>query len=269
MLTTPWAFVKRDCAQAASYKIYFVAQLVDVLFIAAIFYFMGQIFREAAAPALTPYGGNYFAFIFIGVAFTDYLSVSLTAFHTSIRESQMMGTLEILLMTPVKLSTILICSSLWPYLFTSYRFILYLAVGAFLFGLDLGSANLLSTLVVLILSILCFATLGILTASIVMVIKKGGDWSKLFLTGVSVLLGGVAYPVSVLPGWLKSLSAFIPLTHSLNAMRQALLQGRTLADLRPDLLSLGLFSLVLWPLSLWIFQLSVKQTKVTGSLSQY
>ena len=269
MLRIPWAFLKRDYAQAASYKIYFVVQIVDVLFVASIFYFMGQIFREAAAPVLTPYGGNYFAFIFIGVAFTDYLSVSLTAFHTSIRESQMMGTLEILLMTPVKLSTVLICSSLWPYLFTSYRFLLYLAVGAILFGLNLGSANILSTVVVLALSILCFATLGILTASIVMVIKKGGDWSKLFLTGVSVLLGGVAYPVSVLPGWLKSLSTLVPLTHSLNAMRQALLQGSALADLAPDLLSLGLFSLILWPLSLWTFRLSVRRTKATGTLSQY
>ena len=269
MLRIPLAFLKRDYQQAVSYKIYFALQVVDIVFVASIFYFMGEMFRGTSSPLFARYGGSYFAFIFIGVAFTDYLTVSLTAFHTSIREGQMMGTLEIMLMTPVKLTKILVCSSLWPYLFTSYRFILYMSVGALLFGLNLGPANVASTLLVLLLSILCFATLGVLTASVVMVIKKGGDWTKLFVTGASVLLGGVAYPVSVLPQWLRTISACVPLTHSLNAMRQALLEGYSIRQLAPELVSLMLFAVILWPIALWSFALAVRRTKVAGTLAQY
>jgi ABC-2 type transport system permease protein len=58
------------------------------------FFFLSRLVGEGIAGQLEPYGGNYFSFVLIGVAFTDYLSVSLSSFAGQIRSAQMQGTLE-------------------------------------------------------------------------------------------------------------------------------------------------------------------------------
>jgi ABC-2 type transport system permease protein len=266
--TMIWNFVKRDFLLTISYKTMFAAQLIGIFFSVAIFYYIGRVFEGGISSFLKPYQGNYFAFLLIGVAFTDYLSVSLGAFNRSIQENQMMGTMEILLLSPRRFSTILICSSLWPYLFTSLRFTLYLLFGITFFNLNIKNANILSAIVVMVLSIICLAAIGIIVASITLVFKKGVPLNIL-ISAASVFLGGVAYPVEVLPGWMKQLSSYIPFTHSLTAMRSALLQGHGLKQLFPEITSLILFALIFTPIGLYSVHLAVRRTKVAGTLSHY
>jgi ABC-type multidrug transport system permease subunit len=64
---------------------------------------------------------------------------------------------------------------------------------------------------------------------------------------VSTLLGGVLYPITVLPIWLQIFSYLLPITYSLRGMRHALLQGYSLAALSLDILALAMFSVVLLP----------------------
>ena len=56
---------------------------------------------------LQQYGTDFFPFILIGIAFRGYLGVALNHFAGSLRAEQMMGTLEMLLASPLKLSTLL------------------------------------------------------------------------------------------------------------------------------------------------------------------
>jgi ABC-2 type transport system permease protein len=79
----------------------------------------------------------------------------------------------------------------------------------------------------------------------------------------------VYYPISVLPGWLQSLSHILPLTYALNAMRLAMLQGYSLYELRFDILVLLGFTVILTPLSFVVFRKALKRAKVEGSLIQY
>ena len=159
-------------------------------------------------------------------------------------------------------------SSLWPYVFTALRFLTYVAAGVVLFGLRISTHGILTALVVLLLTILCFAPLGIISAAVIMVFKKG-VWFQTIVNGTSVLLAGVAYPVDVLPAWASRASYYLPLTHSVVAMRQALLNGKGFVDVRTELFALTIFASVLMPLSLVIFQLSVNRTKQLGTLTQY
>ncbi len=268
MLGTAVAFIKKDFLQDISYKAGFVLKLVTILFPASIFYFLGDVFEGSVSAFLKPYGGAYFPFVLIGVALLDYHTLSLQVFSNSIRESQMMGTLEIMLLTPPRLSAVIVYSSLWGYIFTSFRFVFYLLAGVFLFGLDLGEANFLAAFLVLLISILCFAGLGIMVASVIMLLKEASS-ASLLLGSVSLLLGGVAYPIEVLPEWLGKLAFLLPLTHSLQAMRGALLQGQPFLQLLPDVSMLVAFSLVFFPLGLFMFHFSVRRTKVTGTLGHY
>jgi ABC-2 type transport system permease protein len=262
------AFVKRDLSQALSYRLSFFMQLGGIFFSIAIFYFLSQLFGSAVAPQLEAYGGDYFSFVLIGLAFTGFLGLSLSSFAASIREGQVMGTLEIMLLSPTRLSTILLSSSLWAYLLTTLRVVAYLLVGALVFGASLSQANAGTALVVMLLSIASFSGIGILSAALVLLVKKGDPVAWL-LGGASSLLAGVYYPVSVLPDWLEPLSRVLPLTYALDAMRLSTLQGYSIYELRFDILVLLGFTVVLTPMSFLVFRKALKRAKMEGSLIQY
>jgi ABC-2 type transport system permease protein len=262
------AFLKRDLSQALSYRLSFMLQLFGIFFSVASFYFLSRLFGSALVPQLEQYGGDYFSFVLIGLAFSGYLSLSLSNFAQSIREGQVMGTLEIMLLSPTRLSSILISSSLWSYLFSTFNVVIYLLAGTLVFGFSISHANFLTAIVVLILSIASFSGLGILSAAVVLVVKKGDPVAWLF-GGVSSLLAGVYYPLSVLPDWVVPLSRFLPLTYALDAMRLAMLKGYSLYDVRFDIMVLLAFTVVLTPLSFLVFRKALKRAKMEGSLIQY
>jgi len=262
------AFLKRDFSLAISYRLSFLLQFVGIFLSVAVFYFLSQLFGGAVAAQLEAYGGDYFSFVLIGLAFSGYMGLSLSSFAQSIRENQMTGTLEIMLLSPTRLSAILLSSSLWSYVLMTVRFVVYLLLGVLVFSFSLSQANLLAALVVLLLSIASFSGIGIISAAFVLVLKKGDPISWLF-GGVSTLLAGVFYPVTVLPDWLEPLSRFLPLTYALDAMRLTMLQGYSLYDVRFDMLVLLGFTLVLTPIALFAFSQALKRAKMEGSLIQY
>lgn len=262
------AFLRRDLTSELSYKLAFFLQFFRVFFSIAVFYFIAKMMGGADIPQLRPYGGDYFSFVLIGIAFSGYLGVGLSAFSRSLRKAQTTGTLEAMLSTPTKLSTVVISSSLWSYLLTTFQVLVYLGVGGLFLGVDLSGANVGAALLILALTIISFSSLGILAASFIMVLKRGDPVTWLF-SAVSGLLGGVYYPIEILPGWLKVLSALLPVSYSLRGMRLALLEGASFKVLRLDLLVLLAFSVVLVPLSLAAFRYAVGRAKIDGSLAHY
>jgi ABC-2 type transport system permease protein len=262
------SFLKRDFSLALSYRLYFITQIFGIFFNVASSYFLSRLFGQAMIPQLEQYGGDYFSFVLIGIAFTSYLGLSLSNFAESVREGQMTGTLEIMLLSPTRLSAILFSSSLWPYLLTTINVVVYLIFGALIFGFSVSQANFLTTIVVLILSIASFSGIGILSAAVVLVVKKGDPITWIF-GGISTLLAGVYYPISVLPGWLTPLSHILPMTYALDAMRLAMLKGYSLYEVRLDIMVLLGFTLVLTPIAFFAFRKALKRAKMEGSLIQY
>lgn len=267
-LRKPLAFLQRDLIIAASYRFQFFSQILVVVFAIFTLYFISKVFGAQPLPALSKYGGNYFAFAIIGFSFSSYLSTALNSLSKSIREAQMTGTLEPLLITQTSVTTLIVSSSLYSFLLTSLQVVLFLGIGAFAFGVDFSAANYGAAVVIFILTILSFSSLGIISAAFIMVFKRGNPVNWLF-TSVSWLLGGVYYPVSVLPDWLQTISKFLPMTHALEGIRLALLQGASFSRLEESFFCLGLFTVVFLPASLLVFRWAVQQAKVHGSLTHY
>ncbi len=262
------AFIKRDFLIAASYRLKFLLQIAGIFLSTLMFFFLSKLIGQGVSIQLEPYGGDYFAFVLIGIAFTDYLSVSLGSFANQIRSAQMMGTLEALLVTPTSVPSILFSSSLYNFLFTSIRVILYIAIGALLLGLRLHITSLFAFLLVMTLTILAFSGIGLLSAAFIIVFKQGSPISWLMGTA-SGLLGGVFYPVSVLPAWLKPFSFLLPITHALEAMRQVLLNGAGLGAVINEITILSLFVMILLPTGLQSFGYGLKIARKEGSLIHY
>ncbi len=263
-----WEFFKRDAIIAVSYKTSFVVQMLGNVLVLGVFYFIGKTIGDAELPALERYGGSFLAFLLIGIALTDCVGVSLTTFAKQIREGQLTGALEATLMSPVALPLILIYSSLWGYFLSGVRFTLYLMLGAVLYGVDMGKADLFATFSIFVLTVICFAGIGMLWASVVIIIKRGESIMTV-LGYLVVLLSGALFPSDLLPGWLRTLSELVPLTHALEGMRYALLQGRHLSEMADIAIKLIIFAVILLAVGLTAFSLAVRMAKQRGSLTEY
>jgi ABC-2 type transport system permease protein len=267
-LSVALSFLKRDISVSISYRLSFLLQFGGIFFSVATFFFLSQLFSDRLVSQLEAYGGDYFSFVLVGIAFTGYMGLSLSSFAGSIREGQMTGTLEIMLLSPTRLSVILLSSSLWPYLLTTINVLVYFLVGIFVFGVRLSQANYLTAIIVLLLSIASFSGIGVLSAAFILWTKRGDPISWIF-GSLSSLLAGVYYPITVLPDWLQPVSKFVPMTYALDAMRLAMLKGYSLFEVRNDVFALLGFSLILTPLAFLAFRIALKRAKMEGSLTQF
>lgn len=268
LLKTLWGFFRRDAAIHTSYKLGFAMDMGSVFFSAATFYFVAKVFGAAAAPMLSRYGGDYFSFVLIGVAFATYQNVGMNSFSQALRQEQFLNTLEPLLMTPVRLPTFLLGSALWDFLNATLEVLLYMALGLFLFGLKAPNANIPAALAVLAMTLFAFMGLGIFAASFIMRFKRGNPVTWLMATS-SELLGGVYFPPEVLPNGLKLLSKFVPMTYALSGLRKSLLAGESWSGILPELGALAVFVLVMWPLGVVCFAWALKKSQADGSLGHY
>jgi ABC-2 type transport system permease protein len=266
-LRVPWAFLVRDFREDSSYKVGFLFRVATAVINVAIYYFIASAFGSAAAPYLGSYGGNYFAFVIIGVAFSEYLAIGIGAIGESIRQGQTTGTLELMLLSPTRLVVTLLSSSLWSYVFATLRVLVYLIVGAAL-GMRFDQANLPFALLSLALAIVSFNALGLFSASVIILMKRG-DTLGWALRVSSLVLGGVYYPVDVLPGWLRMAGQLLPLTHALELLRRSLLLGEGSAQLWGELILLAGLTIVLLPLGVLACHLAIQVARTDGSLSHY
>jgi ABC-2 type transport system permease protein len=259
---------RRDLAVARSYRAAFLIDIFQALFGSASFYFLSRFVASSALEKSLPPGTSYFSFALVGIAFFDYLGVALSTFDASLEEARQNGTLENLLVTQTSLPVILAGSSLYPFALMSLHTAIYLGWGAVLFGFPLQGANWLGAILVLGASVLAFSGLGILSASYLLIFKRGNpvNWAIL---GLSSVVGGMMYPISVLPKWLQYLAWLTPVTYSLQGMRAAILGHATIRELFPSIAGLLLFAAILLPISFGIFSWALRRTKVTGTLTHF
>lgn len=266
-MSRPLAFLKRDLLVESSYPVSFTLTIMAGVLNISSYYFLARFVGPGIPAEVLGYRADYFAYLLVGIVLSDYLNTSLDAFSAGIRESQLTGTLEALISTRTSLPTILLGTALYPLLRTSLIVVIYLGLGVGLLGVRL-SGNWLAAALVLVLALAVFAGFGVLSASFIMVLKRSSPVGWL-LWGASSLLGGVIYPVAVLPDWLRAISMLLPITHAIDGMRAALLADARWIDVAPTIVILGLFATVLLPLSFVAFAGATRWARVAGSLGHY
>jgi ABC-2 type transport system permease protein len=262
------AFLKRDLLNAWSYRFKFLAHSGGIFCTTLVFFFMGKLLTPQQSSQLSMYGGDYFAFSLVGLAFADYMMISVNGFADEIRKGQVEGTFEALLVTPVPPLAILLCSSLYSFLFTSLRVFLYLGLGIFFFDMHLLLVSPLLLVFVFLLTVLSFWGIGLLSATFVILFKQASpiSWALGPLTG---LLGGVMFPVHLLPEWLEWLARLLPITWALEALRKVLLGGATYSQVKIDCGMLLLFAAVFLLWGICAFRFSLRHAQREGSLLHY
>lgn len=265
-----YALVKKDFQEELSYRLNFFLHLASVLMFATAFFYVARIFGGAhtVAEPLRKYNGDYFSFVLIGLAFTGYMNTGLSAFSGAIRTEQMLGTLEFILTTPTQLWVILFAKILFNFIYDSFYLIIYFVFGMVFLRAQFGGANIAALPLILLLSLASFNALGMLSAGFILVFKKG-DPVNVFFSMLSVLLGGVYYPIEVLPAAMQKAAAFIPITYTLRLSRDACINGASFTELAPDFIKLALLCLALVPAGVIFISWSLRRAKSDGSLTHY
>lgn len=265
-----FAFVARDFRLFVSYRMQFFLRIISVLAVVTTLFFISKISAGFTDPRFTQWR-DPFATWLTGFAVLNYFMTGFSSLANSIRQEQMQGTLESVLLTPINLPTVIVASSAWDFLETTFFSFLYLFFGRVFFGVQFRGSFFLAV-VFLLLTTTVLACLGILSASFAMVFKRGDPFG-IFLGAGSALFSGVFFPTQLLKEYagpkLGNISALLPATHGLQGIRQVLLEGHTFSQVTHPLFVLLGFLVVLLPFSLWVFSRAVRRAKREGSLIQY
>ena len=258
------ALARRDLLVYASYRLIMTLDLWVGFLDVVVYYFISQTFAGATTESLGA-APSYFAFALVGIAVTVVIQAASLGVATKLREEQLTGTLEALVAQPVTTTEMAAGLCGLPFAISTVRVAVYLLFGALAFGLDLSHTDWVGFAVMLLATAAAMSAIGIGTAAVVLVIKRGATVSGLVIFAMS-LAGGAFFPVSVLPDWVEAVGTIVPPRFAFDGFRSALFEG---SGWESDALTLGAFSVVALPAAVWVFGRGMHYARRSGTLAQY
>ena len=160
-----------------------------------------------------------------------------------VREKEI-GTLEQLLVTPLKPLQLIIGKALPFVALALLELALATGVAVFWFKLPLvGSVGLLTLCALVYFSV----TLGIgLLASTVSQTQQQAMFTVWFFLVFGILMSGFFFPIENMPGWVQKLTLVNPMRYIMKIVRGIFLKGSTFGDVLPDLAPLAGLGLVIF-----------------------
>jgi len=174
-----------------------------------------------------------------------FLSVVLTS--TAIVRERERGTIEQLIVTPIRSSELLV-GKLTPYVLLAFlNMVEILTIGVLLFGVPIaGSVPLLLGAAALFL----VTPLGIgLLISTVAKSQQEAIILSLFFLLPNIFLSGFFFPIAAMPGWLQAITYLFPLNYFLTIVRGIVLKGAAMAELWPQVVALVAYGTVVMTLA--------------------
>lgn len=261
------AFVRQDALTAASYRAGTVLSLGGLLFSVVPLYFVAGALQPVMARSIAGQGGEYFGFVLVGTIALRFATVGVLTLPGAIGSAMRTGTLEAVFATPVSLRTVLVGLSGYKVAWGGVEAVVLLLAGAAL-GARFALAHALTGVVILLLITIAYGAVGVLAGALLLFTRTTGPLLTPVL-GASALLGGVYYPTHVIPSWIQTVSAVVPLTYGLRALRRTLLEGAPLAAVGADLATLAALAAALGVVSLYAFRRALRYAKHAGTLAQY
>src|SRR5437764_14701876 len=108
-----------------------------------------------------------------------------------------------------------------------FTFIQLIVVAAF-FNLDLSHANYVTATFMLLIGSISFIGFGIGAAVLPLLFTERGSQMSYIVRAILLLISGVYYPISVLPGWMQPLASVPPATQVPDGLGAALPNNQVL-----------------------------------------
>jgi ABC-2 type transport system permease protein len=220
------AFFRRDLLVTWSYKLQFFTDWINLIGQVVVFYFVSGFVNQAAMPTYGGIQASYLQFVTIGIAVTSFLQVSLARVTAAIRNEQLQGTLESLLLTPTAPATFQIGSVMYEIAYVPVRVVLFLGFAAVIFGVQYTVSGLPQAVVVLMVFVPFVWGLGVISAAATLTYRRGTSFVGAGASALTIT-SGAYFPVTAFEKFpfLAWLAVHNPITYALAAIREALLGG--------------------------------------------
>jgi ABC-2 type transport system permease protein len=261
------ALVRASWLTARSYRLNLVFAFVGLLVAFVPLYLAARALQPLAADSIQTEGREYFGFVVLGLVAMSLMNFAIRALPGAITSGIASGTLEALLATPTRLGTLLAGLVAYPFLMTTSRTILFVAVMS-LAGTSIVWSSVPLSIAVLALIVAAHLPFGLAAAALHLVFRTSAGLASAVLT-LSTLFGGVYYSTNVIPEVVRPVSAAIPLTYGLRALRRALLAGEPLTVVGTDVGILAAFAAVGLAVGFAAFEWALRYARRAGTLAQY
>jgi ABC-2 type transport system permease protein len=262
------AFVERDFLTAISYRAAFVTDIVSLAGHIVVFYFVGRLVDPAKLPEYDGAHTTYLEYASIGIALGIFMHFALDRVATAIRNEQLMGTLESLLVTPTRAGTIQLGSVSFDLLYLPIRTGVFLGGIALAFGLGYHMNGVVPALILLVCFVPFVWGLGVTAAAAVITFRRGGGAIGFGGTLIG-LASGVYFPVTLLPTWLVPIASHNPVALTIEGMRRALIGGERFAGV-PEALAVvvpcGVASVAI---GMVLFNAALRREQRSGAIGLY
>jgi ABC-2 type transport system permease protein len=206
----------------------------------------------------------------IGTSVWSYLSITFDGVTDIINMERWEGTIEYTFMAPISRFTHMVGSCLYAVAHGLLFTVIQLLVIAAFFHLDLSHANYLTAAFMLVLGSISFIGFGIGAAILPLLYTEKGMQMSFIVRAVLLLVSGVYYPISVLPGWMQPIARISPATYVLDGLRAGIMQGKPIwsSEIWSYTWPLIITGLVSVPLSVYAFGLAERYAKRAGKLKR-
>jgi ABC-2 type transport system permease protein len=257
------AILRRDAIVFVSYRGRFASQTLALVFNLALFFYLSHIISISAFHS----SSAYFSYVVVGLAILQVLIATLGQAPTTLRQELVSGSFEPIVLSPLGPVWGTVGLLLFPAVVSFVSAVLMLLFGVLLFGLQLKLTALAAIPVALVASV-AFMPFGLLLCAATVAVKQVLSGAQFIVAGLA-LVGGLYFPISILPEWIRWTSEVQPLTPAADVLRHLLTGSALRQSLLEDIAKLVGFAAVGFPLALALLGRSIAYSRRRGTIIEY
>lgn len=257
------AVMRRDLSVYLSYRTRIVSQLLTSVFSLTLFYYVSRLVHVSGFKSPS----SYFGFVVVGISMVSVM-YSCFSIPDLVRQELVAGTFDRLLLSPFGAVRSVMAMTLFPLMFSFVLAALTLGLGCVLFGLQLHWSTVPLSVPVMGLALIAFLPFGLVFAALTVVIKQGNVGTSWLIALLSII-GGLYFPVSLLPHWVQTAAKLQPFTAATSVLRHLLVNSSIGEPLGSPLIKLALFASVLVPVSIFALASAIRLGQRRGTIIEY
>jgi ABC-2 type transport system permease protein len=258
-----FAVMQRDLMVYVSYRTRLASQLLTSVFSLTLFYYVSQLVHVDGFSS----PGSYFGFVVVGIALVSVL-YSCFSVAEIVRQELVAGTFERLLLSPFGAVRSAVAMTLFPLLYSFVMAGLTLGLGWAAFGLELHWSTVPLSIPAMALALLAFLPFGLIFAALTIATKQGNVGTSWVIALISIV-GGLYFPISLLPEWAQIAAKLQPFTPATEILRHLLVDTPVETSIGLAVAKLLGFAAVLLPASIFALHRAIRLGQRRGTIIEY
>ena len=272
LMDTLFMATRKELLIMLRYPVELIASFAQIFVIVTVLTLAGLMFSKGGVSAGDAGSSRTAGLVVYGFILFMFLSDTLWGIGYNVRREQKQGTLEQLYLSPASKFLTLLSRILVTLVWTGSLCVLSAVVMTSMIG-RLPFENLPLGLFILVLALSGTFGVGFAFAAVTLRVREAGQTLANLSQFAFMLLCAPFFPFSALPGWMVTVTRFIPLSYGVDLFRSTLMgyppDFPELAPIKTELLIVTAFGLLMPMLGFWLYRQEEHRARARGSLSEY